>query len=171
MNRSLGLIPVLVFAYIAYYYHSIQHLDELLWVCNLGNLVLGVSLLTRFNLGMGLGTFWILGGTGFWLVDAFTNNEWLMHSFLSHFVSGALGLWCCYKQPMPPGLWWKAELGVIVMQVISRFTTDAKFNVNISFFSQGMNLPYPLYWLVTAGIGFALFFTFEKAFQLAHSSR
>jgi hypothetical protein len=113
--------------------HLLQgHPEDLLWVCHLGTVCVGVGLLARLPVMNAVGFLWLATGDPLWLLDLASAGEFIATSLLTHgggLALGALGLACF---GMPRHTWWRAVLAFVALQQICRFTTPPRANVNLA---------------------------------------
>lgn len=133
-RRWLGLLPVAFFAWTTALYFHQGTAPELLWICNVSNLTLGVAMLADLPVVSWISTLWILQGIGPWIIDSTSVSGFNVHAFFTHFGSAAVGIFALARQPLPRApTWWKAALFFVGLQLVSRATTPASFNVNQVF--------------------------------------
>ncbi|HYE74192.1 MAG TPA: hypothetical protein VEF04_12720, partial [Blastocatellia bacterium] len=66
--RLLGLLPLLFFILHAVYYFNHGGLPHLLWMCNIGNLILAIGMLMDIPMLVRVAVAWLLPGLGLWIV-------------------------------------------------------------------------------------------------------
>lgn len=133
--RLLGLLPLAILGLaVAVNLHDGTP-STILWICNVCNGLLGVSLLLAWPRGIWIATLWLLAGLPLWLLDGFLTSRFEVHSFFTHFVTPALGLYALRRVPRPRHLWWQAVLFGIGLQLVSRALTPPSENVNLAFTS------------------------------------
>ena len=114
--RLLGLVPLLNFAYVFHFHASRGTLPELLWVCNVCSLLLGIGLLARWMTLVKTATVWLLVGAPLWAVEAARTDGWLAHSFVTHLLQPAIGIGVLRRFPARQRTWWIALAMLAVAQ-------------------------------------------------------
>lgn len=150
VKRWAGLLPLFFFLFTAGVYARENRLGELLWVCNICNALLGLSILFANGTGAWVATLWILIGTPLWILDALKSRSLEFHSLLTHFGGAAVGLGFCLRRRPAQRLWWVGFLLVAGLQGLAHALTRPELNVNVSFRPYGSAEPYYQYWLRTA---------------------
>lgn len=143
MKAARGKLPALGLAAVAFYLtHAVDSIlrrqpDNLLWVCNLGTLAVGIGLLFGSPNLNAIGTYWLVVGLPLWTYDLVKGGEFLWTSMLTHgggLVVGFIGL---RKLGLPSGGWWKATAALGALNLVCRVATPPKQNINLA------HAPYP----------------------------
>lgn len=118
--------------------HAAYHLRhgrpwDLLWMCHVGSLLVGLGLLFRWPQAMGIGVLWLAAGLPFWLLDLATGGEFMPTSLFTHVGGLIAGIVGVIKLGMPAGGWWKAVLALAALHQACRWLTPATANVNLAF--------------------------------------
>ena len=159
-NRMTGFLPLTAICWTLFLYSKEGRVDEILWVCNISNFLLGVSILLSWAPGIWAATLWILIGTPLWLYDCVHTSQIEAHSFFTHLGSSVVGLMACRNHPVKKMYFFKTFLILIPVQLLSRILTRPDFNVNGAFRTYDSEMPYSFYWLLCAfGFNLALFVT------------
>jgi len=143
MTSERQKLPTLGLAAIAFYIaHAVESLlrrepDNLLWVCNLGALAVGIGLLCGFPALNAIGTYWLVAGLPLWIYDLAKGGEFLWTSMLTHAGGLAVGFFGLRKLGLPRGVWWKASLALGALLLLCRMATPPKQNINLA------HSPYP----------------------------
>jgi hypothetical protein len=121
-----------------YAIHAARHLarghpEDLLWVCHLGAVCVGLGLLTRSASLNALGFLWLCVGNALWFVDLAGGGEFIPTSLLTHVGGLLIGSYGLVRLGMPRHTWWKAILAFLVLQQICRWATPPGPNVNLAF--------------------------------------
>lgn len=159
-QRVLAVLPV---AFIGWASTNHVHVTELLWLCNMSNLVLALGLVTDRPRLIWLATAWLVLGMPFWLLDVFVSHEFFWHAPFTHVVAPALGILVMRGRPPQPRTWMLAVAFGVALQAGCRWWTPQALNINISHtqyrgLSGWLDSSYMLYWLPTwVAIGVALF--------------
>lgn len=135
-GRRLDLWGAL--ALLLYALHAANHIrrgamHDLLWVCNVAPLVLGISCLRRSAIGVAIPLLWLSSGTALWLLDALTGGELMVTAIFTHIGGLAISALAVRTLGMPSGAWYKAAGALGVLVGLSRVLTPAQYNVNLSF--------------------------------------
>ena len=152
MRRLLGVLPLGFFGVtFAYYFESGQP-EQVLWVCTMSNLCLGLGLLARSPVLVWSSALWLLIGAPLWFLDAVLLDTWLVHSFLTHIAALGIALWAVGDIPKRR-VWWIAGLGFLGLQICTRVVgADPALNINIAFTVYGPLRPwiasYAVYWVM-----------------------
>lgn len=149
-DRALGFLPLLFISWTLVFYLNEGRLDEILWLCNVSNYLLGISLLLAWAPGIWAATLWIVIGTPLWLYDCVNTSQFEVHSFFTHLGSSAIGLFACRNHPVKNRYWWKAFLLLIPFQLLAHVFTRPAFNVNGAFRTYDSQMSYAAYWLFCA---------------------
>jgi hypothetical protein len=147
---ALGLLPLLSISWTLVLYVKEGRLDEILWICNVSNYLLGISLLLAWAPGIWAATLWIVIGTPLWLYDCVNTSQIEVHSFFTHLGSSAIGLFACRNHPVKNKYWLKTFLLLIPFQLLARILTRPVYNVNGAFRTYESQMSYVGYWLFCA---------------------
>jgi fluoride ion exporter CrcB/FEX len=71
-----------------------------------------------------------------WAIELFAGGEFLWTSYLTHLALPAIGIAGVRRLGAPPGLAWRALLGVGLIQALCRICTPPVENVNMVFSQQ-----------------------------------
>lgn len=104
------------------------------WACHVGNLFLGVGLLSCQPWLARLGVYWVVLGVPFWIIDVITLQSTTWSSVLSHLGGVSIASFIVSGrswrgQRHDP---WVAWLGFLALQLLSFWLTPAALNVNIA---------------------------------------
>lgn len=142
MTRERRRFPLLGLAAVAFYVaHAVESLlhkqpDNLLWMCNLGALAVGIGLLAGSPSANAVGTFWLVLGLPLWIYGLVKGEGFLWTSTLTHGGGLLVGLVGLRKAGLPRGAWWKATVALGALNVVCRVTPE-KQNINLA------HAPYP----------------------------
>lgn len=164
--RWFGLLPLTFFIIKFFECYRSNALFDLFWFCNISNLFLGISILFQMDFFIWLFTVCIYSGIAPWIFGLFIGVSFEYSSLLTHLVSPLMGTYLVIKKGFKFKIWYYGILYLIILQIISRFFTPFKENVNIAFFVYPELLPvflnYPIYWFSNMiGLGVSLFL-YEK---------
>ncbi|MEK6283767.1 MAG: hypothetical protein AABN95_25710 [Acidobacteriota bacterium] len=171
--RLLGFLPLAFFTAQAIHYWDLNELGNMLWMCNIGNLVLALGMFLEKPLLVRVAVMWMIPGLIVWciyvvptwgmlLTGEFRWRELfgVVSSTLAHFGGMSIGLVALQKIRMDGRTWLYAFGWYFVVQFLSRLFTPPSMNVNLAHriqegFEQSFN-SYWKFWLVLTvlvGIG------------------
>jgi hypothetical protein len=159
-RRILGILPLAFFCAQAIHYWQINELGHMLWMCNIGNLLLAIGLFTDEPRIIRVAVIWMLPGVVVWLL--FVVPTWGMllsggfspvqlfgvfSSTLAHVGGFSVGIAILHKVRMDGRAWLHAFIWYFVVQLLSRLVTPAAMNVNLSHRIQdGWETRFSSYW-------------------------
>jgi len=163
--------PALGLAAVAFYLaHAAESLlrrepENVLWVCNLGTLIVGLALLLGWPTLNAIPTFWIAAGLPLWIYDLAKGGEFLWTSTLTHGGGLLLGLLGLRRLGLPRATWWKATVALIPLIALCRVATPTKLNINLSHAAYpGWETTFPSHLVYILSL-FALFAAIAAALQ------
>ncbi len=140
--------------------------ENLLWVCHLGSLAIGIGLLAASPTINAIGTFWLCWGVPLWILYLAMGGEFMPTSLGTHVGGVVIGFVGLRRIGLPRGAWWKTVLAWAVLAVVTRLATPPGENVNMAHrVQQGWESTfpsYPVYMLAIAAMAVA----FSVALQL-----
>jgi hypothetical protein len=172
--RSLGFLPLAFFTAQAIHYWQINELGHMLWMCNIGNLLLALGLFIESALLIRVAVIWMAPGVAVWFVyvvptwgllfrggAGFTELFGVLSSSLAHLGGFSVGLVVLRRFGMDRWAWLYAFVWYFAVQLLSRLITPAAMNVNLSHNIQNGWEPifnsYLRFWLVlTTLVGICL---------------
>lgn len=143
--RLLGLLPLAFFGAQAIHYWQTGELGHVLWMCNIGNLLLAVGLFLEEALLIRVAVIWLVPGVAVWFV--YVVPTWgvlltgrlglaaligVLSSTLAHLGGLSVGLLVLRKIRMDDRAWRYAFIWYFIVQLLSRFITPAALNVNVA---------------------------------------
>ncbi|HEY2973864.1 MAG TPA: hypothetical protein VGJ48_15225 [Pyrinomonadaceae bacterium] len=158
--RLLGFLPLTFFSAQAIHYWQINELGNMLWLCNIGNLLLALGLFFEAPKLIRVAVLWTVPGVAIWFVyvvptwgmlltGRFSYAELfgVLSSTLAHLGGFAVGIAVLRKVGMDARAWLYAFVWYFVVQLISRLVTPAAMNVNLSHTIQaGWEKTFSTYW-------------------------
>jgi hypothetical protein len=158
--RLLGFLPLTFFSAQAIHYWQINELGNMLWLCNIGNLLLALGLFFEAPKLIRVAVLWTVPGVAVWFVyvvptwgmlltGRFSYAELfgVLSSTLAHLGGFAVGIAVLRKVGMDARAWLYAFVWYFVVQLISRLVTPAAMNVNLSHTIQaGWEKTFSTYW-------------------------
>ncbi|HEV7796755.1 MAG TPA: hypothetical protein VGO73_01270 [Pyrinomonadaceae bacterium] len=158
--RVLGILPLAFFSAQAIHYWEINELGHAFWMCNIGNLLLALGLFFEQPLLMRVAIIWMVPGVAVWFfyvvptwgmlfTGRFDDAQLIgvVTSSLAHLGGFAVGLVVLRQIGMDARAWFYAYVWYFVVQMLSRLTTPAAMNVNLSHSIQsGWEQTFSSYW-------------------------
>jgi hypothetical protein len=158
--RLLGIFPLAFFTAQAIHYWQINQLGHMLWLCNIGNLMLALGLFFEEAILIRVAVVWMVPGVVVWffyvvptwgmlLTGRFSYAEvfGVLSSTLAHLGGFAVGIAVLRKVGMDGWTWLYAFIWYFIVQLLSRLVTPAAMNVNLSHGIQaGWEETFSSYW-------------------------
>ena len=146
--RLLGLLPLLFFLAQGVHYYRINQLGHMLWMCNIGNLVLALGLFFEKPLLVRVAAIWTIPGLIIWFLYVVLAWGVFFTSTLAHVGGLAVGAIALKTYRMDRNSWRFAFGWSLLVQLISRFITAPELNVNLAHAVQpGWERTFPSYWM------------------------
>jgi hypothetical protein len=130
--RLLGLLPLTFFLAQAGHYWRIDELGNMLWMCNIGNLVLALGLFLNNALLIRVSVIWMFPGLVVWLVYVMLAWGLFLSSTLAHVGGLSVGIFAVRRVGMDRSAWRYALGWYLLVQLLSRVLTAANLNVNVA---------------------------------------
>jgi hypothetical protein len=158
--RTLALLPLAAFFAQALHYFQINELGHILWMCNIGNLVLAIGMFTNQRMLIRVAVMWMVPGLVVWSIYVvptwgmlFTGDFTLSQLFavfsstLAHVGGLSAGVIVLRRVGMDRWSWVYAFAWYLIMQVLSRLITPVALNVNLSQkVQEGFQGAFNAYW-------------------------
>jgi hypothetical protein len=158
--RLLGFLPLTFFLAQAIHYWDINELGNMLWMCNIGNLVLAIGMFLERRLLVRVSVMWLVPGLIVWciyvvptwgplLTGQFTWRQLfaVVSSGLAHLGGLTIGLVALRRIGMDQRVWPYAFGWYFIMQLLSRLLTPPSMNVNLAHRVQdGFEQSFSSYW-------------------------
>jgi hypothetical protein len=145
--RLLGLLPLIFFLAQGVHYWRINQLGHLLWMCNVGNLLLAMGLFLEKPLVVRLAAIWMIPGLVIWFRYVVLAWGVFLTSTLAHAGGLAVAIIALSKYRMDRTAWRWALGWYLVVQLLSRFVTPPVLNVNLAHAVQpGWETTFNSYW-------------------------
>ena len=145
--RLLGIFPLIFFVAQGVHYWRIDQLGHMLWMCNIGNLLLAMGLFLEKPLIVRLSAIWMIPGLFIWIIYVVLAWGVFLTSTLAHIGGLAVAMIALSKIGMDRTTWLWAFAWYLVVQLASRFVTPAELNVNLAHAVQrGYEQTFVSYW-------------------------
>ena len=146
--RLLGVLPLIFFLAQFVHYWRINQLGHMLWMCNVGNLLLAMGLFLEKPIVVRLAAIWTIPGLLVWFLYVVLAWGVFLTSTLAHVGGLAVAMIALSKYRMDRGTWRWAFGWYLVVQLASRFLTPAALNVNLAHSVQpGWERAFHSYWI------------------------
>ena len=106
---------------------------ELLWMCHLGAVIVGVGLLRSSATLNGIGALFLCLGAPLWVMYLAGGGDFYPTSCFPHIGGLAIGLYGIRHLGLRAGTWWRAVLSLISLILFCRMVTPPSANVNVAF--------------------------------------
>lgn len=145
--RLLGILPLLFFIAQGVHYWRINERGHMLWMCNIGNLVLAIGLFVEQPLLVRVSAVWTIPGLIVWFLYVVLAWGVFLTSTLAHVGGIAVAAIALKTYRMDRGSWVYAFGWLLVMQLLSRLFTAPQLNVNLAHAIQpGWERTFSSYW-------------------------
>ena len=145
--RLLGILPLLFFLGQVIHYWPRHELGHMLWMCNIGNLLLALGLFLEKPQLVRLAAIWTLPGLVIWFLYVVLVWTVFLSSTLAHVGGLVVAMIALSQYGMDRNSWRWAFGWYLVVQVASRFITAPELNVNLAHTIQpGWDRAFHSYW-------------------------
>ncbi len=145
--RLLGLLPLLFFVAQAVHYWKISQLGHMLWMCNVGNLLLAMGLFLEKRRVIRLSAIWMIPGLLVWIVYVVLAWGVFLTSTLAHVGGLIVAMIALSRYRMDRTSWLWAFGWYLMIQLCSRLVTPPDLNVNLAHAMQrGWEQTFNSYW-------------------------
>ena len=146
--RLLGILPLLFFLAQGVHYWRRSELGNMLWMCNVGNLLLAMGLFLERPLVIRLSAIWMIPGLFIWFIYVVLPWSPFLSSTLAHVGGLIVAMYAVGKVRMDRAAWRWAFGWYLMVQLASRFVTPAELNVNLAHTVQpGWERAFGSYWM------------------------
>jgi len=143
----MGFFPLFFFLAQAIHYWRISELGHMLWMCNIGNLLLAIGLFLNQRLLTRVAVIWLIPGLVVWFFYVALSWGLVLSSTLAHVGGIVVGMMVLKKVRMDRVAWLYALGWYLLIQLISRLITPAAMNVNVSHtIDPGWQETFGAYW-------------------------
>jgi hypothetical protein len=145
--RLLGLLPLLFFVAQAVHYWKISQLGHMLWMCNVGNLLLAMGLFLEKRRVIRLSAVWMIPGLLVWIVYVVLAWGVFLTSTLAHVGGLIVAMIALSRYRMDRTSWLWAFGWYLMIQLCSRLVSPPDLNVNLAHAMQrGWEQTFNSYW-------------------------
>ena len=145
--RLLGLLPLIFFFAQAVHYWRTNELGHMLWMCNIGNLILALGLFFDKAVLVRLSAIWMIPGLIVWFIYVVLAWGVFLTSTLAHVGGLAVSMIALKWYRMDRNAWRYAFGWYLVVQLVSRFITPPAMNVNLAHaVASGWERTFQSYW-------------------------
>jgi len=145
--RLLGLLPLVFFLAQTAHYWRVGGMGNLLWMCNVGNLLLAIGLLFAQRELIRAAAIWTMPGLIIWIRYVVLEYDYVFSSFLAHVGGIVIGLIALRRVRMDRLAWFYAFAWYLLVQLAARLLTAPELNVNLAFRIQpGWEQTFSSYW-------------------------
>jgi len=145
--RLLGFLPLAFFLAQAVHYWRINELGHMLWMCNIGNLVLAIGLFLNQAILIRIAVLWMIPGLVVWLLYVVLAWGVFLSSTVAHVGGIIVGMLALQKVRVDRAAWLYALLWYLAVQLLSRLITPVEMNVNVSQrIYDGWQQTFTAYW-------------------------
>lgn len=145
--RLMGLFPLAFFLAQGAHYWRINELGHMLWMCNIGNLVLAFGLFLNNALLIRVAVIWMFPGLMVWLVYVALAWGMFLSSTLAHVGGLIVGIFAIRRVGMDRNGWRYAFGWYLLVQFFSWVLTPANLNVNVAHHvDPGWQETFNAYW-------------------------
>jgi len=130
--RLLGFLPLIFFIAQTIHYWRINELGHMLWMCNIGNLLLAIGLFLNQTSMIRIAVLWTVPGLIVWFLFVVLAWGVFLSSTLAHVGGIVVGMIALQKVRMDRRTWLYALGWYVLVQLLSRLITPVDLNVNVS---------------------------------------
>ncbi len=134
--RLIGLLPLLFFLAQTVHYWRAGGMGNLVWMCNVGNLLLAVGLFLDHRELIRAAAIWTIPGLGVWFWYVWLNGSTAFSSTLAHIGGIVVGLIVLRRVRMDHVAWLYAFAWYLFTQIVARAVTAPELNVNVAHYVQ-----------------------------------
>lgn len=145
--RFLGFLPLVFFLAQATHYWRLNEFGNMLWVCNIGNLLMAVGIFLKLPRLIRVAVIWTVPGLVVWFVYVVLPWGLFISSILAHLGGFTVGLIALRRVRMDRVSWVFALAWYFLVQFLSRLFTSAALNVNVAHtVAPGWQETFNSYW-------------------------
>ena len=145
--RLTGVLPLLFFAVQTVHYWRFGGIGNLLWMCNAGNVLLGIGLLIGHREMIRAAAIWTIPGLGIWIKYVLLADGFYFSTTLAHLGGLAVGMFALHRVRMDRIAWLYAFGWYFLTQIAARVLAPSDLNVNVADHIQtGWEPTFSSYW-------------------------
>jgi hypothetical protein len=145
--RLLGLLPLAFFLAQTFHYWRYGGLGNLLWMCNVGNVLLAIGLFLHHRELIRAAAIWTIPGLWVWFWYVWLSGDTALSSTLAHVGGLIVALIALRRVRMDRLAWLYAFAWYLFLQLVSRLTTAPDLNVNVAHHIQaGWESAFGSFW-------------------------
>lgn len=145
--RLLGVLPLIFFLVQTIHYWRYGGMGNLLWMCNAGNVLLGIGLLVGHREMIRAAAIWTIPGLGIWIRYVLLASGFYFSTTLAHVGGITVGLIALQRVRMDRAAWLYAFGWYLLTQLAARLFAAADLNVNVADHVQtGWETTFTSYW-------------------------
>ncbi len=146
--RLLGVLPLVFFLIQTIHYWRYGGMGNLLWICNAGNVLLGIGLLLRQREAIRAAAIWTIPGFVIWVKYVLLASGGFYFSTTQAHVGGIIvGMIALRRIGMDRWAWAYAFVWYLLTQFAARLFTAVELNVNVAHAVQsGWEGTFTSYW-------------------------
>ena len=143
----MGLLPLAFFLIQTIHYWRYGGLGNLMWMCNVGNVLLGIGLLLAHRELIRAAAIWTIPGLAIWIRYVLLASGFYFSTTLAHVGGITIGLIALRRVRMDRLAWIYAFAWYLVIQAGARLLTASDLNVNLAHAIQpGWEKLFGSYW-------------------------
>jgi hypothetical protein len=146
--RLLGVLPLIFFLIQFLHYRHYGGLGNLLWMCNAGNVLLGIGLLVGHREAIRAAAIWTIPGLAIWIKYVLLTSGGFYFSTTQAHVGGIIvGMIALRRIGMDERAWLYAFAWYLLTQLAARLFASPELNVNVAHGIQaGWEKTFSSYW-------------------------
>lgn len=145
--RLLGLLPLLFFLFQTIHYWRYGGLGHLLWMCNVGSVLLGIGLLIGHRELIRAAAMWTIPGLAVWIRYVLLAGGLYFSTTLAHVGGITVGMIALRRVRMDRYAWIYAFAWYLLTQFAARLLAPPELNVNVAYRVQtGWESIFSSYW-------------------------
>jgi len=130
--RLLGFLPLIFFLVQAIHYWRYGGLGHLLWMCNVGSILLGVGLLIGRRELIRAAAIWTIPGLAVWIRYVLLASGLYFSTTLAHIGGITVGMIALRRVRMDRRAWIYAFAWYLLTQLAARLLAPPELNVNLA---------------------------------------
>jgi len=145
--QLLGVLPLIFFLVQTIHYWRYGGMGNLLWMCNAGNILLGIGLLIGHREMIRAAAIWTIPGLGVWIKYVLLASGFYFSTTLAHLGGITVALIALQRVRMDRIAWVYAFAWYLLTQIAARLLAAPELNVNVANRIQtGWETTFTSYW-------------------------